>query len=171
MIPALARPDRLWQLTWYCAGVGVLLLLAGAWLGANGPGTAGTALLIAAVALVGAGLLRRLPWLGMLLLAVSAGAALGRGAVWLLPAAVVAAIWTVRHSAVGRRVLGLVLFVCGVIGVHMGVMALLSLASGQPLPGLPAPLSPPLTLAQALEPLWLLPAALTGAWLLVPRRS
>lgn len=117
-------------------------------------------------AVIGALLLDRIAALGLLLILVATLLGLAGGTVYLLPGAVLAAIWAARHDVTARLMLGFLLLVPGVIAVYYSLAALISYWARQPLPGMPVSLSPPLSLADALQPMRMLPSALLGAWLL-----
>lgn len=125
--------------------------------------------LLAITAVAGALVLERAAVLGMLLVMAGTGLALAGGGIWLLPGAVFACTWAGRHHAGARATLGFLLLIPGVAAGYYAVVAAISFASQIPVRGLPPSLSAPLSLAQALAPLELLPMAVLGAWLLVAK--
>lgn len=125
--------------------------------------------LLALAAVTGALIVERQPLFGMLLLLGAALLASSAGGVYLAPAAVLACYWAQRHHSGARMALGFILLIPGVVTVYYGLAALLVLATGQSMPGMPPSLDPPASLRGALLPFALLPAALLGAWLLADR--
>ncbi|MGH3183129.1 MAG: hypothetical protein ACRDOE_14680, partial [Streptosporangiaceae bacterium] len=118
-VPAFVAPRDFWlRLALFATLLGAVLTIVYAWvlsrsdaLTASNP--AGLASyhrvlvpLLALAALVGALLLERLAWLGMLLMLTTSGLALAGGGVWLLPGAVLGCIWAARHSPPARITLG-----------------------------------------------------------------
>lgn len=125
--------------------------------------------LLALTALVGVLLLERSAVLGMILLLAGASLSLGGGGVWLLPGAVLGCIWAARHSPPAQITLGFLLLVPGIAAGYYGVIGTLSYLSQIPAQDAAPNLAAPLSLAQAMAPLELLPLAVLGAWLLVER--
>lgn len=122
--------------------------------------------LLCGVAVLGALILDRIAPLGLLMILLASLLGLGGGTMYLLPGTFLAAVWAARHSLTARLMLGFLLLVPGAIGVYYSLAAFISFYARQPLPGMPASLSPPLNLVDALQPMRLLPLALVGAWLL-----
>lgn len=122
--------------------------------------------LLCMAAVAGVLVLERIPALGLSMILVATLLGLGGGTVYLLPGALLAAVWAARHNLMARLMLGFLLLVPGVIGVYYSLAAAISFYARQPLPGMPPSLNPPLTLSDALQPMRLLPIALIGAWLL-----
>lgn len=122
--------------------------------------------ILCAAAVVGALMLERIPPLGLSMVLVATLLGLAGGTVYLVPGALLAAVWAARHNLTARLLLGFLLLVPGVIGVYYSLAAFISFYARQPLPGMPPSLSPPLSMHDALQPMRLLPLALIGAWLL-----
>ncbi|HVA64474.1 MAG TPA: hypothetical protein VNF74_12170 [Terriglobales bacterium] len=125
--------------------------------------------LLAITAVAGVLVLERAAALGMLLMLAGSGLALAGGGVWMLPGAFFGCVWAARHHSIARATLGFLLLLPGIAAGYYGLVSALSYASQIPVRSLPPSLSAPLTMAQALAPLQLLPLALLGAWLLVER--
>jgi hypothetical protein len=122
--------------------------------------------LFCGAAVIGVLILDRIPPLGIAMILLGSLLGLAGGTVYLLPGALLAAIWAARHNLTAKLMLGFLLLVPGVIGVYYSLAAVISFYARQPLPGMPPSLNPPLSLGDALQPMRLLPMALIGAWLL-----
>lgn len=184
--PATSRaagpPRDAWlRLTLYCSLLGAVLTILYAWvlarqdalaaLDASGLASYHQILvpLLAVGALAGVLILERAPTLGVLLMLLGTLLGLAGGAVWLLPGTFLACVWAARHDLPARLTLGFLLLLPGIAAGYYGLLGGLSFASQVPVADFLNALGAPLSLAQALAPLELLPLALLGAWLLVDR--
>ncbi|HXR98433.1 MAG TPA: hypothetical protein VN709_11390 [Terriglobales bacterium] len=174
--PAAAARDGWLRVAVFCILLGALLTALNAWLvkSAGMSDAAGMAAyrevvvpLLAGMAVAGVLMLERAPTTGMLLCVFGALFSLAGDGIWLLPGTVCACIWAVRHKALARTMLGFLLLIPGIAAGYYGIVGTLAFVSGTDLPGLPPGLSAPLSLAQAVAPLELLPVAVLGAWLLI----
>lgn len=179
---AVAVPRDLWlRLILFCAFLGTILTVVYARLLARQDGPAGLnspslssyhlvlVPLLALLALAGALWLERHPAWGMVCLVTGCGLGLPGGAIWLLPASLLACAWAAVRQAAARTVLGFLLLLPGIASGYYGALGGLSYISGIPVRGLPPGLLAPNSLGQALAPLELIPVALLGAWLLLTR--
>ncbi len=180
---AAAPPRELWlRVTLFAALLGAVLTVLYAWVLARQDvlapvDAAGLASyhrvlvpLLAATVVLGALVLERATVLGMVMLLAGCGLALAGGGIWLAPAMVLGCVWAARKKPMARLLLGMLLLIPSAAGVYYGLIGGLSFATGLPAPGLPPQLADPITLAQALAPLELLPVAWLGGWLIVSRR-
>lgn len=165
------RDLRLQRLTLYCVILGAVITVLA-------PGLAGAdwsrvwpALGFGCLALAGALLLDRLPWLGMLAMLLAAGLSAQRGNFWIVPGSLLGAGVAAHRSRAALRLVGYLLLIPGIAALHLAAMASISLLSGLRMPGLPDALNPPLGWPAALQSLWLLPLALAGAWILTDKRK
>ncbi len=126
--------------------------------------------LLALTAVLGALALERATVLGMVMLLAGCGLALAGGGIWLAPAMLLGCTWAARKNPAARLLLGLLLLAPSAAAIYYGLIGGLSFVTGLPAPGLPPQLADPITLAQALAPLQLLPVAWLGGWLIVSRR-
>jgi hypothetical protein len=126
--------------------------------------------LLALTVVLGVLALERATVLGMVMLLAGCGLSLAGGGVWLVPAMLLGCTWAARKKTAARLLLGLLLLVPSAAAMYYGVIGGLSFLTGLPAPGLPPQLADPITLAQALAPLELLPVAWLGSWLIVSRR-
>lgn len=181
---AVSAPRDLWlRLILFCTILGVVLTVVYARLLARQDGAAGVSNsglssyhlvlvpLLALLALAGALWLERHPAWGMICLLAGCGPALPGGAVWLLPATVLACAWAAVRQNAARTVLGFLLLLPGIASGYYGALGSLSYISDIPVRGLPPGLLAPTSLGQALAPLELIPVALLGAWLLLTRAA
>jgi hypothetical protein len=178
--PAMAAARDGWlRVAVFCILLGALLTMLNAWLvkappvsdAAGMPGYREIIVpLLAGAATAGVLMLERAPTAGMLLCVFGALFSLAGDGIWLLPGTVCACIWAARHGGTARKTLGFLLLIPGIAAGYYGVVGTLAFVSGTDLPGLPPGLSAPLSLAQALAPLELLPVAVVGAWLLLKKQ-
>jgi hypothetical protein len=178
-----AAPRAAWlRATLFAALLGAALTVVYAWVlarqdamapvDASGLASYHTVLvpLLALTAVLGALALERATVLGMVMLLAGCGLSLAGGGVWLVPAMLLGCIWAARTKPAARLLLGLLLLAPSAAAIYYGVIGGLSYVTGLPAPGLPPQLADPITLAQALAPLELLPVAWLGSWLIVSRR-
>lgn len=179
--PGAPQRDAWLRVTLYCGILGAILSVVYARLLAHqdtqaaeySPGLSSYHLvlvpLLALLALAGVLWLERHPAWGMICMLTGCGLGLPGGAIWLLPATVLACAWAAIHQISARIVLGFLLLLPGIASGYYGALGGLSYISGIPVRGLPPGLLAPTSLGQALAPLELIPVALLGAWLLLTR--